>query len=280
MKHGLIAAMSLLLTASPLAHAGTAVSLDQNAREVKSRFDPRIRVIEYNPLDIVTIKGVFGYSTHVQFAPDEKITSVAAGDSLAWDFMPRENHLFLKPKEPDGRTNVAIITTKRLYQFVVDSRTRDKVKPEEMELFVIFTYENDPKLKRDQDKVDAAVATTVSAMEKPPSVVNRNFDGCRKNSHINPAEVWDDGRFTYLRFLDGQPLPVALAVMPDGSSAVPNFRMDGRTMVLFETAPRFKLTLGEAESCIVNRAYGTYAAPNDDGTTVNGVQRFMRRGEQ
>lgn len=251
-------------------------ALDANAREVRSRFDPRIRIVEFNPLDVVTIQGVFGYSTNIQFAPDETVTDVAAGDSLAWEFQPRGNHLFVKPREPNGRTNAAILTNLRVYQMVFDSRPRELAKDEDMELFVIFRYEDDPAKAAEATQVNTEVAAAREALERPSEVMNTAYEKCRRNRKINPAEAWDDGRFTHFRFGEGQALPVALAVQPDGKLASVNFTMfDERTMVIFETAPKFVLRIGKTESCIVNRGFGKGAASVRTGATVRGVVRTM-----
>lgn len=273
-----VCVMTGLLAALIACPAAAAPSIDVNKRETKSRFDPRIRVIEYNPLAIVTIRGVFGYSTHIQFAADEEVTDVASGDSLAWEIAPSKNHLFVKPREPDGRTNAAVITNKRLYQFVLDSVDRASAKPEDIPLFIIFTYESDPAIKQTAQVVASQVKETVTAMEAKPDPVNRDYAGCRKNAGLNPAEAWDDGRFTYFRFGQGQPLPVIHTTLPDGSTAIPNGRIDGKTMVIFETSPKFIVRLGDAESCIVNHGYGKDRVEPVSGSSVDGVMRTLRSG--
>lgn len=251
-------------------------ALDANAREVRSRFDPRIRIVEYNPLDVVTIQGVFGYSTNIQFAPDETVTDVAAGDSLAWEFQPRGNHLFVKPREPNGRTNAAILTNLRVYQLVFDSRPRDVAKEEDMELFVIFRYEDDPAKAVEATQANIEVAAAREALAQPAQVMNTAYEKCRKNRKINPVEAWDDGRFTHLRFAEGQALPVALSMQPDGKLASVNFAMsDERTMVIFEVSPKFVLRIGKTESCIVNTQYGNGATSVQAGTTAQGVVRTL-----
>lgn len=109
MNRRLAACLALALFAPATTFAG---DLDQYPRETKSRFDPRVKIVEYNPLAIVTIKQALGYSTHIQLAPDEEVVDVGAGDSLAWEVAPSGNHVFIKPREIDGRTNLAIVTTK------------------------------------------------------------------------------------------------------------------------------------------------------------------------
>ena len=83
------------------------------------KFDPRVRVVEYNPSNVVKISTFYGVSTHVQFSNDENITDIALGDDQAWNVVPRGNHMFVKPKAKNADTNVTVITNKRVYHFAL-----------------------------------------------------------------------------------------------------------------------------------------------------------------
>lgn len=83
------------------------------------KFDPRVRVIEYNATNVVRIATFYGVSTHVQFSDEENITDIAIGDDQAWNVVPRGNHLFVKPKAKNADTNVTVITNKRVYHFAL-----------------------------------------------------------------------------------------------------------------------------------------------------------------
>ena len=277
-----------LLFCSAAAAAAPAPSLDKYQRESKSRFDPRVKIVEYNPLAIVTLKQALGYSTHIQLAADEEVIDVAAGDTLAWEVAPSGNHVFLKPKEVDGRTNVAIVTTKRPYQFVVDVLPKEKLPDNEMTLFLVFMYPEDPLVKVTEQQGKDDTQSIRAALKDSVQVKNTRYEACRRNRQINPISVWDDGRFTYMKFRAGQSLPTVQAVLPDGQEGMLNFRMggqegdgiaDSRTMILFETAKRFTVRYGKTESCIFNR--GEVAAPedlpsDDSGSTKSGFLRVFR----
>ncbi|EPG2130993.1 TPA: TrbG/VirB9 family P-type conjugative transfer protein [Stenotrophomonas maltophilia] len=277
-----------LLFCSAAAAAAPAPSLDKYQRESKSRFDPRVKIVEYNPLAIVTLKQALGYSTHIQLAADEEVIDVAAGDTLAWEVAPSGNHVFLKPKEVDGRTNVAIVTTKRPYQFVVDVLPKEKLPDNEMTLFLVFMYPEDPLVKVTEQQGKDDTQSIRAALKDSVQVKNTRYEACRRNRQINPISVWDDGRFTYMKFRAGQSLPTVQALLPDGQEGMLNFRMggqegdgiaDSRTMILFETAKRFTVRYGKTESCIINR--GEVAAPedlpsDDSGSTKSGFLRVFR----
>lgn len=271
------------------AHPATAGTLDNYDRESKSRFDPRVKIVEYNPLAIVTIKQALGYSTHIQLAPDEEVIDVGAGDSLAWEVAPSGNHVFIKPRELDGRTNVAIVTTKRPYQFVVDVVPKEKLPDADMTLFLVFMYPEDTQAKVAEEREKVDVTSIRAALREPVAISNTNYAACRRDAQINPTSVWDDGRFTYMRFRSGQSLPTVQTVLPDGKEAIVNYRMggqegdgvaDSRTMIIYEVAKKFVVRYGKAESCIINNnpePMSDRVDPVDNsGSTKRGFFRILR----
>lgn len=114
-----VCALLMLATLMPLI---TMAEIDP----ASSQFDPRVRVIDYNPLDVVKLTTYYGVSTHVQFDAAEEIQDIAIGDEAAWHISPRGNHLFLKPRASKADTNLTVLTNKRVYHFalVVEARTR------------------------------------------------------------------------------------------------------------------------------------------------------------
>ena len=67
--------------------------------------DARIRVVTYNPRNVVRLNTFFGVSTHIKFSETEQIKDVAVGDDLAWKVIPRGNNMFIKPTAKEGDTN-------------------------------------------------------------------------------------------------------------------------------------------------------------------------------
>ncbi len=286
----LAACLALASLAPAVGHCG---DLDQYQRETKSRFDPRVKIVEYNPLAIVTIKQALGYSTHIQLAPDEEVVDVGAGDSLAWEVAPSGNHVFIKPREIDGRTNLAIVTTKRPYQFVVDVVPKEKLPDNEMTLFMVFMYPDDPQVKAEETKRAAVAEQVVAAMRTDAPIRNTSYEVCKRNAQITPMSVWDNGKFTFMKFRPGQSLPTVQAILPDGKEGLVNYRMggqegdgmaDSRTMIIFEVAPKFIVRYGDAESCVINRGHAATTAalesePTEEtGSTKRGFLRIFRGG--
>lgn len=80
-------------------------------------YDSRVKVVDYNPLDVVKITTYYGVSTFVQFGDNEIIKEIAVGDEPAWNLVPRGNRFYMKPKQKKADTNVTVVTDKRTYYF-------------------------------------------------------------------------------------------------------------------------------------------------------------------
>lgn len=84
-----------------------------------SQNDPRVRVMDYKPLELIKLSTYYGVSTFVQFAQTESIRDVAVGDEGAWNIVPRGNRLFIKPRAKHADTNVTVVTDRRVYHFAL-----------------------------------------------------------------------------------------------------------------------------------------------------------------
>ena len=82
--------------------------------------DPRVRIYDYAPEEVYALTGYFGHVTSIFFREDEKVQTISAGDSEAWDVNVAKNKdfVFLKPVlEPARRSNLIIVTDLRTYIF-------------------------------------------------------------------------------------------------------------------------------------------------------------------
>ena len=79
--------------------------------------DPRVRVVAYDPEQVIKLHGFVGYQIHFQFAEGETFVNLAAGDNKALDVGYEANHLVLKPLAEKVATNITVITNRRVYQF-------------------------------------------------------------------------------------------------------------------------------------------------------------------
>ena len=79
--------------------------------------DSRIRVVAYDPDQVIKIRGYVGYQIFFEFAEGETFVNLAAGDNKALDVGYEANHLVIKPLAEKVATNITVITNRRVYQF-------------------------------------------------------------------------------------------------------------------------------------------------------------------
>lgn len=236
-------------------------------------YDARVRFVNYNPNDVVRVIGHFGFSTTIEFGEGEEIQSVALGDSLAWDVAPKGNHLFIKPRENNPTTNMAVVTNRRTYQFwLAGQRAKDGGRGAQMYFAVKFRYPEDER-KKAVEAEERRVAQ--AALNAPPVPKNWDYWGCGKVT-LRPSEVFDDGRFTYLRFPAAQEVPAAYIINSDGSEALANGTMRGDQLVLQLVAPKIILRKGRAVACVENRSYNYYGVYTPNSTTSPSVRRVVK----
>jgi type IV secretion system protein VirB9 len=115
-------------------------------------------------------------------------------------------------------------------------------------------------------------------LDAPPAVANSAYAIAvgDASDDIVPTLVFDDGRFTYLRFPGNREVPAVFHVLGDGSEAVVNARMQGDLLVVDRVSRRLMLRAGQAVVGVWNEAFDLDGRPPVDGTTVPGVQRRLR----
>ena len=246
---------SSLLTALPAAAELIATPLRGDTRLVEFQFDPDNTFLVLSKPRAVT---------HLQFAPDEQIMSVAAGDTSNWEITPTKNrkNLFLKPKFEDLETSLTVLTDKRPYQFVLKSTTDGKKWYQR----VSWVYSSQVVLELDpaaaSDAEDAA-STAAAAHQGPPTSPSAarpegpagiNPEAMRFSYRIEgdakfrPEIVFDDGRFTYFRMpADLQEQPALFAVIEGNDFSLVNYTVNGNFIVAQRLLDNAVLKLGKPE---------------------------------
>jgi len=253
----------------------------------KGEYDPRVRVVDYNPLNVVKLSTFYGVSTHVQFADAETIRDVAVGDDQAWKVVPRGNHLFIKPQATNADTNVTVVTDKRTYQFalVVQPRPlKDSTAWADPNLIFSLTFrypdEEAAKLAADAKKVALQArlgeikGKLTDAKEK-----GQNIDYWVAGSEeISPTAARDDGRFIYLTFSNNRDMPAVYSVDAGGNEALINTNViDGNTIVIQRLVPRLILRKGDAVASVVNKSFDLNGGvDNTSGTVAPDVERVIK----
>ena len=165
--------------------------------------DSRIQSVEFHEDQVIPIQVAAGYQLMVEFAADERIESVAVGDSGAWQVTPNHSgdRIFIKPLQSLA-TNLTVITSARTYTF--DLSPGGAAGP-----YVLrFTY-------------PGADAT---AEADPAGEVEGRYrlSGARA---LRPSRISDDGVHTYIEWPRDRSLPAVYAIDERGQESIVNGMM-------------------------------------------------------
>lgn len=201
--------------------------------------DHRVKVVQYDPNNVVVLNGRYGYQTQITFAPNETIQSVSIGDSMAWQAVPVQNNLFVKPVA-ESRTNMTVLTSAHSYNLQLDS-TNANVSP---------TYKlqfNYPEGGFDQ----AGNANAVGTFDPVKINWKYSFTGDRD---LVPDAVFDNGQFTYFKYeeIDHESIPSFFIVDKNKNETLVNYHRQGDYLVVNSVAKQFTLRDGESVTSIYN----------------------------
>lgn len=232
-------AILLLLAATPVMSAET---------PRPGLVDPRIQTVEYDPDQVIVLRGVLNYQLMLEFSANERIENVSIGDSLGWQVTPnrKANLLFLKPIDRSAVTNMTVVTNQRRYAF--DLRVAAKNGRGATPYVVRFSY---PQM--------AVAIPLPPEPEAPPEMLNRAYavTGAAENA---PVLIFDDGRMTYFEWPAQGAVPAIFAVGADGAESLVNYGVRGRFIVVEQLAPRFSLRNGKQVATVINNGYPRMSA--------------------
>jgi type IV secretion system protein VirB9 len=221
-----------------------AVRAEESPRPLRQ--DSRIRTVTYEHDNVVVVNGALGVSTMILFGDDESIDTVAIGDSVAWQAVPDESKriLFIKPIEPEAVTNMNVVTTRRVYNFILRTIAHDggvyKIR------FTFPELEEDARLMK-LAKARAAMPNYREVMASPST----NFDYSYKGADVvKPEYAFDDGVKTFFRF-SGE-VPGIFVVNPDRSETLANYRREGDIIVVDKVPAQWTMRNGGDTACVFN----------------------------
>lgn len=238
---------STLVVAFLLGPAGAEVQ----PRSVKA--DARIKTVSYQRDNIISLLGMMGVATMIEFKDDEKIATISMGDTVGWQAVPDQSkrYLFIKPLEPNASTNMNVVTSKRVYNFMLHGAAPGDTRKAIIKLR--FTYPEDDAdarlVARAQDDVKSP---NLKAALADPSKLNYGYD--YKGSIQNkPTRVFDDGVKTFFQFPVNWENPAIFAVKSDGTETLINYRREADFIVVDKVAGQWTLRNGAVSTCVFNR---------------------------
>lgn len=306
--------------------------------------DPRVRVIAYDPQQVVKLYAAPGATLTIQLAPGEVVAGLPVSDQALLDppeptgpgntplamasgpapservaagrgatadrnllTSVRGNFVMLKPlrdlapqplfiigRSTDPATGREIM---RAYTFELSTREGPLTADAPNTYYLVrFTYPNEERAaaaaaaeaRRQAGAAAAAtrraeVQTRVArerlqlASAATPGTMNWNYDG-QGDRELSPAEMWDDGQSTFLRFPGHRRLPAVFAVLADGREAAVNTSTSTAGLVtVHQTGPMLRLRDGGRVLCLFNRAFDATGRNAGTGTTSPDVVRELRR---
>ncbi|WP_202149555.1 TrbG/VirB9 family P-type conjugative transfer protein [Candidatus Sarmatiella mevalonica] len=112
-----------------------------------SAADSRIKVYTYSKNQVYLLTLHYGFQSSIELAKGEEVMTITLGDNFAWKITPVDNILFIKPMERNIRTNMTIITNKRVYQFDLVSEDLEPGKEENLVYVIKFCYPKNQSMK-------------------------------------------------------------------------------------------------------------------------------------
>ena len=208
--------------------------------------DDRVKQVPYDPNQVYEVVGTSGYQTSIEFASDETVKVVSLGDSIAWQTVPYQNRLFIKPVEPNAATNLTVITDKRTYYIKLTSS-----KARTTQTFLVrFIYPN----SNANGYAGAGRSEAHTSNGIDPAKLNIDYGVSGDRTAIPLNRTFDDGQFTYFLFDRDAEIPSFYTVGPDGTESAVSPRREGQYMVVKRTASLFTLRNGNAHLCVQNKA--------------------------
>ena len=232
--------------------------------------DARIRTVFYDPDQVVTLKGYFGFQMMIEFAPDERIENVSIGDGVAWQVTPNKkaNLLFLKPTGEPTPTNMTVVTDRRRYVFELRSRARGGERAADLAYVVRFVYPPDP-----------IVPVIAPPPPKPPEQRNLRYTYTGSRASL-PSLVFDDGHFTYFQWPENASIPALFVITPGGGESLVNYSVRDGYQVVEQTAAKFVLRDGKEVTTLINEGWrdpgpGSFAPRPHDAKTARDAARSI-----
>lgn len=219
--------------------------------------DTRLVQFEYDADNTFLILSRPKALTHIEFGADERIQTVAGGDTKHWELSPTQNrrHLFVKPVYEQMETSMTVITDKRTYQFVLRStgsgaKWYQRVTWRYGETMLLDMREAEERAAEaeksarsaEKERQDQTLAVGVNPKDLR---FDYSIDG---NAPFRPVSLFDDGKFTWIRMPSKLvELPALFGMTEAGELSIVNYVVQGDYMLAQRVMDRGVLKLGKQE---------------------------------
>jgi len=215
---------------------------------------------QYEDGAVYAVRTGLGIATTIELDPADAVLDYSSGFSSGWDIVRRGNLFYIKPKNVDVDTNLLVRTQKRSYIFelsvvATDWRKLDDVRRRGVQYRVVFEYPQDEAAAA---AAAAAAATAPAPIESENSIeaapsFNYDYDVSTRTKRpwLVPSNVYDDGRFTYVRLSNPDNIPTGNWPTVFGRNArheedfLVNSNVEGNTIVVHGIYPFLVLRHGK-----------------------------------
>jgi type IV secretion system protein VirB9 len=232
---------------------GCAVSYQAIAAQVPvaAHQDPRVRFVDYDPYNIVTVKAKIGRDTLIMFAPGESIKDMGGGYTDAWGVgtITARNGFYIKPTRASPNTNIHIVTNKRVYNLdMILVKTDNAISYE----FIQYRYPTE-EVNAQRAKAQYELAKKYLSYGDGAKM-NGNYT-VEGSSSIEPNKVEDNGQATYVSFPPRAEMPQIYYENEEGKEVLAPFNVKDNVIVIHAVKPKFIFRRGELVTCVFNEAY-------------------------
>lgn len=212
--------------------------------------DARLVEFPYEPNDTFIVLTRPKSITDIVLHQDEDVLGLALGDTFQWQVKEAKGHIFVKPLRPNLSTSVTLVTTARTYQFTLQSSPEDGAWYQR----VSFTYpqllvierERQAAVRRTNEAEQARLDNQLASPRLSPE--NLNFEyAISGDASFKPVQVFDDGKFTWVRMPKTQDMPAFFMVAEDGGIELINTHLRGDYVVVQRLVNKLLLKLGKTE---------------------------------
>lgn len=221
--------------------------------------DPRLVERLYDANSVVRVEGRVNVQSTIRFGDDEAIENVAIGDSQQWQVTPnrRANLLFVKPLATRAATNMTVVTSKHTYLFDLVASPNHRVP------LYVLTFIYPEVVVPESETIRAATADELpNAIELAaanddlavldPVLLNYQWAKVGETG-LHPAEVYDNGKATFLTWPRDADMPAILIKDEDGTEGPVNFAVRGDVIVLNRVPREIVLRSGGEVATLVNQ---------------------------
>ena len=250
---------------------------------------PKILNVDYDAdsqSTVVPVLTKLGYVTQLFFAPGERIEACAAGalqcvfggDSDGWILLGKigDESIVLKPGLAAVNTNLLVKTN--LYRYAFDLRVLGEKEKTNGHWSISFQHSSMEQSPAEKGRVllDERLNSSVR-IKRNTNYTMQKIEGTEE---IIPNQVWDDGRFTYIRIPNNRSIPTIFKVAPDNQESMVESHLENDVLVAHQVAPRWVLRLSNQVVGIWNESYDPDGVPAVNGTTIPGVMRVVKGAQK